>query len=92
MNRYLIALLATGLLTDIAYAGESTQYPVLQVASLEKSSASLVYKTDVLDKSLLKKTMEDSMRALTLDYQRLQHAVASKNSSLKTPSKVGDKE
>jgi len=88
MKRYLIALLATGLITDIACAGELP----LQVASLEKASTYVGYKTDLLDKSLLNKTMQESIQALTWNDRYSQPAVASKKSSDNSPAKLGGKE
>lgn len=89
MNRYLMTLLVAGLMTNIAYAAEATENQALQIASLDDVSSYTGYKTDLLDKKMLNKTMTESLRLVTWDDRQVQHAQFTKSSASEAPSRIG---
>lgn len=92
MKRYLITLLATVLMADVACASDLADNLPLQIASLDKTTSFTGYKSDLLDKKMLNKAMEESLRALTWDDRQFRQLSNSKRPSKKSPAKLGGKE
>jgi len=89
MKRYLMTLLAAGMMADIACAAEAPQSEALQIASMDKEATFTGYKTDLLDKNKLNRTMAESLRSVTWDDRRLQRISVTQSKMSKNPRQVG---
>lgn len=89
MKRYLVTILAAGLLSGAAYAGD--EHAPLQLASLGKGDVIPGLKSDLYDKKALHNAVADSLRLLTWDDREIKSILEAKKAG-KNPAKLGDKD